>query len=1004
VKSLWRRPVCTLLLLWVAVWPCTAVAEHLETVRVQLKWKHQFQFAGLYMALEKGFYRQEGLNVQLLEGGPGLAPVDMLLAGKAEYSIADSGVLLYRGEGKPLIVLASIFQHSPQVIYTRDDIATPADLKGRRVMMQKGYMTVEVQTLLNHYGVRAGDFERQPIGSIDDLIAGKTDAFPGYSSNEEFLLAQRGIAYRMFRPRDIGIDFYGDVLVTTERELAFHAARAEAFRRATLKGWSYALDHIDEAVALILDRYNTQHKSREYLRFEGKSIRSLMVPDVVPIGLSNRHRWQHIAEAFAASGFSVPGIDWDRFLYYPSTSLRQVLYEYRAIVTIIAVFGFALLLAVYSILLRRQVRSRTQQLQEASVEFERILDRMQDVYYRADAAGKVQWISATVKEKMGYAREELIGVPLSQLYADKDGRLRFLQALDANGGRVDNYKMRLRCKDGSILWAEASSQYIVDGRGQVIGIEGNVRDVAQRYLAEEAARKARAELEVIFDNMQDTFYRADTEGIIVFASPSVSSLLGVSVGEIVGTNLDEWYADSDGRKMFLDALRLGGGSVSNFETRLRHKDGHVFWVSASSHYCYDDDGEIIGVEGVVRDISDIKKAEQEKEELTAQFQQAQKMESIGLLAGGIAHDFNNLLVGVMGSAELAMMDLQRPQEMQAHLQQIMQSAQKGSQLVRQLLAYAGRGKVAVECVEINALLENMASLMRTVISKQARLQCELSKEPCFVMGDASQLGQIVMNLIANASDALLGQPGTVRLRTGKTLLEREDIQQMPPYDGGEVRAGEYVFFEVADDGCGIAPEIRDHLFDPFFTTKSEGTGLGLSALMGIVKQHGGRIQLQSEPGEGSSFCVYLPRAQEMARISRSRPDDEADTVVEAPPLSGTVLIVDDEAAVRRVASGMLEHAGMRVLLAEDGKHALALLDKHPDEIDLVILDISMPGMRGEEVFAIMRQRKPALPIIISSGHPRTEAATALGLEHRVGFVYKPYHYKNLIHMVAMLLQ
>ncbi len=999
MKIVWRV-ACILLLCCAAVCPRPAMAEHLQTVRVQLKWKHQFQFAGLYMALEKGFYRQAGLDVQLLEGGPGHAPVDALLTGDAEYCIADSGVLLYRAEGKPLTVLASIFQHSPQVIYTRDDIATPADLKGRRVMMQKGYLTAEVQALLNHYGVHAGDFERQPIGSIDDLIAGRTDAFPGYSSNEGFLLAQRGIAHHMFRPRDIGIDFYGDVLVTSERELAFHAPRAEAFRRATLQGWRYALEHIDETVALILNRYNTQHKSREYLRFEGESIRSLMVPDVVPIGLSNRLRWQHIADTFAASGFDVSGIDWDSFLYYPTTSLSQVLYEYRAIVTIVAVFGFALLLAVYSILLHRQVRRRTQQLQQASVEFERILDRMQDVYYRADAAGKVQWISATVKDKMGYTREELIGKPLSQLYADADGRLRFLQALDANGGHVDNYKMRLRRKDGSILWAEASSQYIVDEQGQIVGIEGNVRDVTQRHLAEESARKARAELEVIFDNMQDTFYRANADGIVVFASPSVQALLGVSVGEIVGSSLDEWYAEPDGRELFLDALQQNGGSITNFETRLRHRDGHVVWVSASSHYCYDDDGKIIGVEGVVRDISDLKKAEQEKTELTAQFQQAQKMESIGLLAGGIAHDFNNLLVGVMGSAELAMMDLHRPGEMQAHLQQIIQSAQKGSQLVRQLLAYAGRGKVSVERVEINALLKNMASLMRTAISKQADLQYDLATQPCFVMGDASQLGQIIMNLIANASDALQERPGTVRLRTGITLLQREDIQPMLPYDD-DIKAGEYVFFEVADDGCGIAPEIRDHLFDPFFTTKPEGTGLGLSALMGIVKQHGGRIQVRSTPGEGSSFCVYLPRTGG-AEVA-ARPEAAIESASETPRLAGTALVVDDEAAVRRVAAGMLGHAGMRVLLAEDGKHALMLLDKHADEIDLVVLDISMPGMHGEEVFAIMRQRMPELPVIISSGHPRTEATSAFGQDHHVTFMHKPYNYQKLIQTVATLL-
>ncbi|MDX8408272.1 MAG: ABC transporter substrate-binding protein, partial [Mariprofundaceae bacterium] len=247
--------------------PVTQVwAAHADAppVTIQLKWKHQFQFAGYYAALEKGFYADEGLNVRLIEGGPAHAPVAELLEGKVDYAVADAGILLDRAAGKDVKVLASIFQQSPQVLYTRDDVASVADLRGKRVMLQDGFLTIEVLAMLQHFGISQADFIRQPIGDIEDLISGRTDAFPGCSTNESFMLGQRGIPYRIYKPRDYGIDFYGDTLITTGRELAGQQKRALAVRRASLRGWAYALKHPGELVQLIRAKYDSQHKSAEH--------------------------------------------------------------------------------------------------------------------------------------------------------------------------------------------------------------------------------------------------------------------------------------------------------------------------------------------------------------------------------------------------------------------------------------------------------------------------------------------------------------------------------------------------------------------------------------------------------------------------------------------------------------------------------------------------------------------------------------------------------------------
>lgn len=988
---------------WCSMQPVVAAEVDDDVIRVQLKWLHQFQFAGFYMALEKGFYQDAGLKVRLLEGGPGKRPIETLLAGRADYAVGDSGLLLYRASGRPVVALACLFQHSPQVIYTREDIESPADLRGRRVMMQDGYLTVEVLALLWAYGLDQGDFVRQPIGTIDDLIEGRTDAFPGYSSNEAFALRQQGFPFRMFVPRDAGIDFYGDVLATTEREIHEHPERAALFRAATLKGWSYALEHPEETVDVILKRYNTQHKSREHLLFEAHAIHRLMEPEVIPVGLSNEERWKLIARTFVASGLPQAGsVAWDRFLYHPSIDWLSILREYRALIIVVLVFGMALLLGIYSLLLRYRVRQRTRQLQEASEEFERILNRMQDVYYRADAEGRLQWISASVQEKLGYSREELIHQPLAKLYVDPDGRKKFLQALAANGGRLDDYRIELKHKDGRCVWAEVSSQFIHDRKGRVIGVEGNVRDISRRVLAEDMARRARAELEVIFDNMLDTFYRADNEGKVVFASPSVRQLLGVEPGEILGTRLDEWYADPDGREQFLQALRHNHGAITNYETRLRRRDGSVVWVSASSHYVYDDDGSIIGVEGMVRDITERKRAEEEKWLLMNQFQQAQKMESVALLAGGIAHDFNNLLVGVLGSAELALMDIADRQRLREHLQQIVQSAQLGSELVRQLLAYAGHGRIQVERLDGNRLIREMSNLLRTVVGDRAHLELALKDRPCWMEADASQVRQVVLNLVGNAAEAVSGPSACIWLRCERVRLSDEQAGSMMPYDAP---GGDYVMLEVKDNGSGIEPEMLDRVFDPFFTTKDNGTGLGLSAVMGIVRQNGGCVHVASQPGKGSCFRVYFPA---LTRWSPKEDGPRRQGLVPAltrQPFKGQgcILIVDDEAPVRRVASAMLSRAGFDALTAEDGAQALDMLGRRHD-IDLVLLDLSMPRMDGAQLFSEIRKLRPDVPVLVSSGYAQGSVTVPIGPSHKTGFLRKPYVQAELIEAVSGLMQ
>ncbi|MDX8395316.1 MAG: ABC transporter substrate-binding protein [Mariprofundaceae bacterium] len=319
-----------------------------DSVKIHLKWLHQFQSAGYLAAIEKGFYQDEGLNVELIEGGPGRTPMEDMLSKKVQYAVSDAGALLYRAQGHPVVDLANIFQHSPQIIICRADSAphTPANLAGKRIMLQHGFLTIEVLAVLEKFGIQKKDFIRQPIGSLDDLIQEKTDAWPGYSTNEPFLLEQHGIPFQTFSPRDYDIDFYGDMLVTTESEIDLHPDRAAAFSYATLKGWQYALTYPDEIVELIFKKYNTQNKTRAHLAFEARAISDLMFSDVIQIGYTNPSRWQDIANIYAQYDLIPANFSMEGFLYSPKPKLGDVFKEYQweiSVALLIALVAFLIL-------------------------------------------------------------------------------------------------------------------------------------------------------------------------------------------------------------------------------------------------------------------------------------------------------------------------------------------------------------------------------------------------------------------------------------------------------------------------------------------------------------------------------------------------------------------------------------------------------------------------------------------------------------------------------------
>ena len=388
----------------------------------------------------------------------------------------------------------------------------------------------------------------------------------------------------------------------------------------------------------------------------------------------------------------------------------------------------------------------------------------------------------------------------------------------------------------------------------------------------------------------------------------------------------------------------------------------------------------IGLERHRREVAR-EQAERQRAEMERKLIEAQKLESLGTLAGGIAHDFNNLLTGVLGYTGLMRRELGPGSPLADLVRGVEDSALRAADLCKQMLAYAGHGRFVIEPVDLSALVRDSERLLRLSIGVRAALRLDLPAGLPSVDGDAAQLRQILINLVTNASEALGEQGGRISLSTGRVRLDRDYFRgtHLSP----ELPAGDYVYLEVADTGCGMDEETRAKIFDPFFSTKFTGRGLGLAAVLGIVRGHRGALKVYSEPGRGTTFKLLLPsREQAPAEPPPARPAAKGG--------SGKVLVVDDEKTVREVTADMVEALGFATLSAVDGQEGVELFRAHAAEVSLVLLDLTMPRMSGEEAFREMRRLRPDVRVVLMSGFSEREATSHFAGKRLAGFLQKPF--------------
>jgi two-component system cell cycle sensor histidine kinase/response regulator CckA len=647
-------------------------------------------------------------------------------------------------------------------------------------------------------------------------------------------------------------------------------------------------------------------------------------------------------------------------------------------------------------------------------------------YHEINTSGQIVFVNEAECHLLGQRQDQLLGRSIWDFVAPEEQILsrEAVRRKLVGQQRLARFERDYVRPDGVRLALEIHEKHILDERGCIVGMRSFLIDVTQRKRTEQALREGEKLYRHLVEHASDIIYRTDIHGRFRIFNSMAGKMLGYSVEELVGRSyLDLVRPDYRARvRQFYRLQLVQRRSHTYLEFPAITRAGGEIWFGQNVEII-EEDGRVVGFQAITRDITQKRRdevglqyvreelerrvtertaeleranellrremAERQREgneriTLEAQIQHAQRLESLGVLAGGIAHDFNNLLAVIMGHAGLALPEIPEGSRARLSIEEVISASRTAAQLTQQMLAYSGRGKFTIAPINLSHLIEDVTRLIATLISKKATLQLNLDPDLPPIEGDSAQLRQVLINLLTNASDALCERPGTIQVTTGAQEVDEGELVSVLP--DRSLPAGTYVFIQVTDTGCGMDEGTVQRIFDPFFTTKFTGRGLGLAAVQGIVRGHHGTLQVESEPGRGATFRVLFPAA------GRTIPDATGtETVAEnewCP--EGSVLVVDDEPAVRALACQILERAGLAVMTAVDGYDAVNTFEAHSGEIDAVLLDLTMPGLDGGEVFQRLVQTKPDIKVILCSGYDVQDVNSMLAPHSPAGFLRKPY--------------
>jgi PAS domain S-box-containing protein len=627
-----------------------------------------------------------------------------------------------------------------------------------------------------------------------------------------------------------------------------------------------------------------------------------------------------------------------------------------------------------------------QALEDSENRYRTVVDNaLTGIYIRSEDG--IEFANSRLLEMVGYSMDELRKMTFLELIHPEDrdrARERAAQRM-AGMGRTGDSEFRVIVRSGEIIWVDVLGRRIeYEGKPAVLT---HIYDITERKKIREELRKREEQYRLLFETVGDVVYIMDKEFRMLSISPSIEAFLGYTPEEMVGRRLGdmETIAPEYYQKAFENTAKiLAGESVAPSEYEFIAKDGTRKLAEIRGAPIYEG-GKAVAIIAVSRDITQHRRLEQ-------QLFQAQKMESIGTLAGGIAHDFNNILGGILGYASLMKTKTTENHPFYNYINVIEKGAIRASELTAQLLAFARGGKYDIKPIDLNKVVGETLRIIGETFDKSIAIETRLLEDLPTVEADEGQMQQALMNLCINAADEMQ-QGGTLSLETSI-----EDSLDDPARMELEMARGPWVVVSVADTGNGMNKETVQRIFEPFYTTKEpgKGTGLGLSMVYGVVKNHGGHVNVYSEPGEGSTFKIYLP-------VSGKPEEEETKTIEILHGGKELLLVVDDEEHIRSLAKEILEDFGYRVLLAEDGEEAIDIYGNRHEEIALVILDMIMPKMGGRETFARLKELDPDVKAVLSTGYSRDGKAQEMLDDGMMGYIQKPYQVDALLSKVRGIL-
>ena len=644
--------------------------------------------------------------------------------------------------------------------------------------------------------------------------------------------------------------------------------------------------------------------------------------------------------------------------------------------------GIVLLFDVYTVYQQLQLHRTRRRLYEREELFQLITENVADMIAVVDMEGHRLYNSPSYHRVLGYRTEELqSSSSFEQIHPDDRNRVRAAAMEARRTGVGKPLEYRMRHKDGTWRVLESTASVIRSRSGEPERLVIVNRDVTQRKEAEESLHVSESSFRSMIEDAPYGIYRAGVDGKLLRANPALQKMLGYEkLDELLNASLPtdvfRNHSDFNGLKELLQSAN----EFKDVEVELKRRDGAPITVRCTGRKVKEEHESVPCFDVFAEDVT-------ERRILERQLRMAGKMEAVGRLSGGIAHDFNNILGVIIGYGQVLKRRLGSQNDLLECAEEIEKAGQRAASLTRQLLAFSRQQILTPSILKLNDLVLDMAKMLPRLLGEDIAVNTSLSSDLGMVKADQSQIEQVIMNLAVNARDAM-PEGGTLRIETANVELDQAYAWQHPG-----AKPGHYVMLAVIDAGTGIDPDTITHIFEPFFTTKEvgKGTGLGLATVYGVVKQSGGYIWVESEPGKGASFQIFLPRVEEPATEVTARTP-----VVKTTRGSETILLVEDSEPLRKLTQSFLESHGFRVLVAQNGEEALQVETRHSGKIDLLLTDVVMPGINGRVLAERLLPRQPAMRVLYISGYTDNFVARHGVLEQGMILLHKPFTEEVLI--------